>query len=227
VTKVVFCTPTITRPYQQYLDAMEASVPALNYCGFDHSLVFEIGNPYISAARAAMLRKALDARADVVVFIDHDVSWHPQDLIKLLQTEGDVVAGTYRFKQPVEEYMGTWLTDEQFRPLLNEDLTIKAKCVPAGFLKVTKECVNRFYEAYPELIYGCRYNPSIDLFNHGAYGGLWFGEDYAFCRRWNDCGGSIKLIQDLQIDHHAADQSYPGNLHEFMLRQPGGALSKG
>lgn len=30
-----------------------------------------------------MLRKALDAQADVIVFIDHDVSWAPGDLLKL------------------------------------------------------------------------------------------------------------------------------------------------
>ena len=62
-------------------------------------MVHEVGSPYISAARATMLRKALDAKADVIVFIDHDLSWRPGDLLKLIETTGDVVGGTYRFKQ--------------------------------------------------------------------------------------------------------------------------------
>ena len=45
----------------------------------------------VSGARAAMLRKALDAKADVIVFIDHDVSWAPEDLVKLIKT-GDPAA---------------------------------------------------------------------------------------------------------------------------------------
>lgn len=222
--KVTFCTPTLTRPYPQYLAAMEASVPALDAAGFDHGLVFEVGNPYISAARATMLRKALDKDSDIIVFLDHDVSWRPEDLVKLVQTEGDVVAGTYRFKQPVEEYMGGWFTDDADRPTIRRDGCFHAKMVPAGFLKITKEAVNRFMEGYPELIYGPRYKPAVDLFNHGAYKGVWFGEDYSFSRRWNDLGGKIWLIPDLNIDHHSATEAYPGNLHNFMQRQPGGAL---
>ena len=31
----------------------------------------------------------LPAKADAVVFIDHDLSWEPQDLVRLIETEGD------------------------------------------------------------------------------------------------------------------------------------------
>jgi hypothetical protein len=96
--KVVFCTPTVTRPYAPYLKALEDSVPLVKAAGWEDQVVFEIGNPYISAARAKMTRKALDAGADVIVYLDHDLSWEPKDLVTLLETEGDVVAGTYRMK---------------------------------------------------------------------------------------------------------------------------------
>ena len=76
--KVVFCIPTLKRPFQQTLDSLKASVPLLG--NYDHGMVNEIGCPYISAARATMLRKAMDAKADIIIFIDHDVSWHPSDL---------------------------------------------------------------------------------------------------------------------------------------------------
>jgi len=92
--KVVFCLPTVKRPYQQCLDSIEASLPLIKAAGWDEGMVNEVGNPYISAARATMLRKALDAKADVIVFIDHDLSWRPADMLKLIETEGDVVAGT-------------------------------------------------------------------------------------------------------------------------------------
>ena len=94
MTKVVFCVPTVKRPYQQCLDSLEASLPLLDAHGIEHGMVNEIGNPYISAARATMLRKALDAKADVIVLIDHDLSWRPADMLKLIQTDGDVVGGT-------------------------------------------------------------------------------------------------------------------------------------
>jgi glycosyltransferase involved in cell wall biosynthesis len=221
--RVVFCTPTLTEPTAHYLAALEASVPVLDAAGYDHSAVFEVACPYISYARANMLRKALDAKADIVVFIDYDLSWKPEDLLTLIETEGDVVAGTYRFKKDDEEYMGVWQVDGRGRPLLRDDGCFLADKVPAGFLKVTKEAVDRFMRAYPELTFGVRYNPAVDLFNHGAIDGVWYGEDYAFSKRWRELGGDIPLIPDLDITHHSSAKAYPGNLHEFMLRQPGGS----
>jgi len=223
---VVICTPTISRPYPQYLDALEASVPALDAAGIRHSTVATIGSPYISCARAEMLRKALDVKADVVVFIDHDLSWRSEDLLSLIQTDGDVVAGTYRFKLPEESYMGTIKVQADLRPIVRDDGCILANLVPAGFLKVTKEAVHRFMEAYPDLCFGPKFNLSVDLFNHGAHEGQWWGEDYAFSRRWNAMGGEIWLVPDLDLTHHGADRAYPGNFHTFMRRQPGGDLAE-
>jgi glycosyltransferase involved in cell wall biosynthesis len=220
-TKVVLASPTVTRPYQQFLDAVEDSVPLLDAAGLDHQIVFEVGNPYISGARATMLRKALDAQADIIVFLDHDLSWRPADLVTLIQTPGEVVAGTYRFKKPVEEYMGTIYPDHTGRPLCRADGCIKASRVPAGFLKVTKEAVGRFMTAYPELIYGHPWHPYVDLFHHGAHKRTWYGEDYAFSRNWEDLGGELWVVPNLTINHNHVDgETYPGNYHEFLLRQP-------
>jgi hypothetical protein len=100
---------------------------------------------------------------------------------------------------------------------------MQAKTVPAGFLKVTKEAIDIYMTNYPDLCYGPKYSLSVDLFNHGAHKGLWWGEDYAFARRWNEIGGQIWLVPNLCIDHHTSEQVFKGNFHEFMMRQPGGS----
>ena len=224
MAKVVFCVPTVKRPYQQCLDSLEATVPLLDAEGIEHGMVNEVGNPYISAARATMLRKALDAKADVIVFIDHDLSWRPADLLTLINTEGDVVGGTYRFKADEVSYMGTIHSKPAGTPVVRADGAIKARLLPAGFLKVTAAAVDRFMTSYPDLCYGEKYRMSVDLFNHGAHKGIWYGEDYSFSRNWNDCGGAIWLIPDADITHHSADKAYPGNYHMYLRRRPGGDL---
>jgi hypothetical protein len=222
--KVVLCVPTLRKPHQATLDAIAASVPLLDAAGWDHAMVSEVGCPYVSAARATMLRKALDAKADAIVFIDHDVSWWPADLLKLVITEGDYVAGTYRFKREPEEYMGQLLPGEDGRPIVRADGALKAFCAPAGFLKITPRAVNRTIEVFPELCYGERHSPHVDFFNHGAHNFVWFGEDYAACRRWREMDEDVWIVPDLALTHHAEDgTAYPGNFHEFMLRQPGGS----
>jgi hypothetical protein len=146
-------------------------------------------------------------------------------MLKLIETDGDVVAGTYRFKCDEISYMGTIHSDLDGTPKVRlSDGAIKARMMPAGFLKVTKEAVDTFMTKYPELCYGEKYRMSVDLFNHGAHEGLWWGEDYAFCRRWEAIGGDIWLVPDLQLDHHSVDKSYPGNFHNYLRQQPGGDL---
>ena len=222
---IVFCIPTIRKPYKQLRESIEKSIPVLDKAGIEHLLVSEVGNPYISQARNVMLRKALDAKADAIVFLDHDISFPDDALLRLIQTDGEVVAGTYRYKQEEEKYMGTLFSDANNRPIVRSDGCIKAEWIPAGFLKVTSAAVDRFMTAYPHLMYGPKYAPFIDLFNHGAHNGIWYGEDYAFSRNWNDCGGEIWLIPDLDITHHSEEKAYPGNFHTFLRKQPGGDLA--
>jgi hypothetical protein len=226
--KVVLCVPTYPwRPHQATLDAIRDSVPALEAAGWEHALVHEIGNPYISGARATMLRKAIDAKASHIVFIDHDVSWRPEDLIKLIETEGGLVAGTYRFKEEPEKYMGT-IKDHPIThvPAIREsDGALAAIGAPAGFMKIERWAVSLLMEKYPELCYGERCSQHFDLFNHGAHKGAWFGEDYACCRRWIDAGQELWIVPDVSVDHHSSDKVFKGNLHNFLRQQPGGDLS--
>lgn len=221
--KVVFCLPIWGKPCAETINSLDASLPLIEASGWQHGMAQILNMPYISAARATMLRAALDAKADVIVFIDHDVAWKPGDLLKLIETEGDVVAGTYRCKIDAEQYMGTLETDDAGRPIVRADGALLSKLAPAGFLKITRQAVDRFMHAYPELCYGPHYHLSVDLFNHGARDRVWWGEDYSFCLRWREAGGEIWTVPNLDIDHHTPQKVYRGNLHRFLLRQPGGS----
>lgn len=221
--KVIFCTPSLAGPTAPYIKALEESIPLIVGVGWEEGYAQCVGNPYISAARADMTRKALDAKADVIVYIDYDLSWRPEDLLKLITTPGDVVAGTYRFKKDEEEYMGNVALMPNGQVAGRKDGCLKAVNIPAGFLKVTKEAIGHFMAGYPELVYGPPFNPSVDLFNHGAHKGVWYGEDYAFSRNWNDLGGEIWIAPDLDLDHHSKDRVYKGNFHRYLTREEGNA----
>lgn len=223
--KAVICTPTRDRPHDAYLAALEASVPALEAAGIDHSTTFEVGCPYISSAMATLARKALDTMPDAIVFIDDDVSWRPEDLVKLIQCKEDVVGGTYRFKKLEAEYMGCLITSDDGRPVVRPDGLLSVKWMPSGFLKISAHAVDKFMKAYPHLNCGPAYHPTPDLFNHGAHEGIWYGQDYAFCRNYAQKCGPIWLMPDLNLNHHRGSEVFPGNFHEYLLRQPGGSQS--
>lgn len=167
-----------------------------------------------------MLGKALEAKADIIVFIDDDLEWEPRDMVKLLKTPGDVVGGTYRFKQEEERYMGVFMSRKDGRPMVRQDGCFRADRLPAGFLKVTSIAVELFSRAYPQLVLHAEKPPSVDLFNHGAHKGMWWGEDYTFCRRYREKCGDVWCIPDLNLTHHDRKGGvYPGNFHKFMLKK--------
>jgi len=228
--KVALLTPTTTGPHPAYLAAMEATVPVLDAAGIEHGLCVNPGNPYISFSRAFLLRKGLDWGADAYVFIDHDLSWRPEDLLALIKADGEVVGGTYRYKADEVAYMGAFHTHDDGRPETRDDGAIRAHSLPAGFLKLTAGAVDRFMRMYPELVFGVRYKPTVDLFNHGVLpdetGGTWYGEDMAFCKRWREKCGELWLLPDIDLNHHTGDVAYEGNLHRWLLRQPGGSEFK-
>lgn len=173
-----------------------------------------------------MLRKALDAKADITIFIDYDLSFDADALLKLVRTEGDVVAGLYRFKEEPDHYMGILTGSADNRPVVRKsDGAIDMQRIPAGFMKISTVGVDCFMAGYPKLCYGPQHAPFVDLFNHGAVfdDRCWYGEDYAFSKRWVDLGGKIWAVPDLNLDHHSADAVFKGNFHQFMLRQPGGS----
>lgn len=236
--KVIFCCPTVTRPAAPFMESLRDSVPLLYQSGWEEGSVYEIGCPYISAARAMMLRKALDTDAGVFVFLDHDLSWAREDLKILIETPGDVVAGNYRYKKPdaPEEYMGYILPGAEGRPIVRPDGAVMMHSMPAGFLKVTRNAVRAFMRAYPDLMYGEPERPHIDIFNHGARGGVWWGEDFSFTDRWRASGGVVWCVPHLDITHHAIGfdketrettyTPYPGNFHRWLATLPGGSLHK-
>ena len=217
--KVVICTPTPQKPYDAFLKACADEKPLLDAANIECAVSYSIGSPYISWARADALRKALDAEPDAVVFIDHDMSWEPGELVRLIQTPGPVVAGTYRFKKPEEHYMGNIILGSDRKPIYRDDGCLLGNWVPAGFLKVTGQAIHDFCGAYPELMFGARYRPYIDLFNHGAHDFVWYGEDYAFSRRWNEKCGQIWIVPDLNLHHNGADGTvYEGNYARFLAK---------
>ena len=216
--KVVFATLYLgDKPHPAFQKSLTETLPLIEEEGWQHALVVEANCPYISAARSKVLRKALDAEADFIVYLDYDVSWTPETMVKLLSTPGDVIAGTYRKKSPQIEYMGSLIKDSSNNLVAREDGCLLADKIPAGFLKISKYAVDKFAKAYPELLFGSPMKPELDMFNHGVLDGIWHGEDYAFSKRWNDKCGQIWIVPDLDIHHHKGEAVFEGNFHKYLM----------
>lgn len=219
--KVIFCVPEFPKTYPQTESSFKAEIPHLKEHGWLSEVLYQRGLPYISASRALLLHRALKKDATVIVFIDQDISWKAGDAVRLIETEGGMVAGTYRYKHDEEHYMGGLNEVEEGVAAVREDGCIEALVAPAGFLKVTREAVNKMMVKHPELCCGEASSPHFDMFSHGIMEGEWRGEDTAACMRWWRMGEKVYVVPDLDITHHSKDRDYPGNLAKYLERTAG------
>ena len=175
---------------------------------FDLDVMLLGGDALISRARSLLVAVMLDnPRATHLLFIDADIAFDVEQVLRLLRFDKDFVAGFYPVKQI------DWQQVPR-RALEGEPLT------SAGLTYVGTLC-ERMMTAYPEL----RFRKSHELTSRVAptdklfalfdcliepETGVYLSEDYAFCRRWRAIGGEIWLDTRSRLTH-SGPQSFVGD----------------
>lgn len=145
--------------------------------------------------RDVLTTRFLDSSASHLLFIDSDIGWKPEHAQMLLDSGKDFVSGCYPKKQadraiPAETF------DEREGDLW------RAKTVPAGFLLLSRPCIERMVGAYRKLEYDTTVTRTHALWSQITEGGCSFGEDISFCLRWRAIGGDIWLHKGVKLTHY-------------------------
>lgn len=143
----------------------------------------------------------LQSTATHMLCVDSDIGFKPEDVSALLATGKDFVGGTYCKKQE-DRAIPAGITGR------HDGALFEAEWVPAGFLLLSRACVERLFGAYRHLDYDCE--------PWGRVCGLWqsrpqspnAGEDVAFCRRWRELGGDIWLHRGVVVQHWDGGMAY-------------------
>lgn len=211
-----------------FLISFKRTLKLLKERGYTTQNGFAWGDPYIQKARNNLVKQFLESDCDIFFFVADDLEWNPEDALKVIETNGEVVAGVYPqkssnpIKYPVSVERGG-----QGIPLTRPDGCISAKRVQTGFLRINRIVFENIVSGYPELAFYGVYNGkpigmSHDFFPQGVHNHRWIGEDYAFCDLWTGLGGKIWIVPDIDFSHYAGGREYFGNYHEYLKQLPGG-----
>jgi hypothetical protein len=194
------------------------------------------GDALITRARSRMATDFLQTDHTHLLFVDADVGFHPDHLFRLLAFDKPLVGGVYPLKKTLwEKVPGAvqrGVRDLQaaslgyvirFTP--NPEQTVElvdgfgqVAYLATGFMLIRREVLERIDTAYPDLrciITDMNAPPSqttmffesmIEPDNREH-----LSEDYAFCRRWRDCGGEIWADFQTRMTHVGHAQ-YTGSL---------------
>ena len=178
------------------------------------------GDPLISHARNVCLATFLQTDCTDLLFVDDDVSWAPGSILQLVKHDVDVVAGLYRHKKDPESYPVNWLDKPQ---LVAEKGLLEVRDVPFGFTRLSRACVEKMWEeakdrpfrhsSAPDL--QCRVIFDNEYVRGEGEDGLFFGEDYVFCRRWRELGGKVWIDPELALNH-LGHKDYKGHIGNWL-----------
>jgi hypothetical protein len=215
---------------------------ARTYSDFSLKILFKDGDALITRARAGLLSQFLDdPDATHLLFIDADIGFEPDQVLRLIECGAEMCAAVYPIKRIDWDKVKS--TIEAGRPnpaaaalkyvfevddpnaIVEKGGFVKVSYAGTGFLMIRRQALERMCAHYPQLKY--KRDHSIDaatasvnrfaLFECMIGGdGTYLSEDFAFCKRWTDMGGEIWA--DLRSELlHIGPMAFNGDLSsQFM-----------
>jgi hypothetical protein len=197
------------------------------YADFNLKLLFRDGDALITRARASLISQFLeDADATHLLFIDADIGFEPDQVIRLLQCGAEMCAAIYPVKRIDWDKVKSTIETARPNPsaaalqyvfevddpdaVTEQAGFVKVRYAGTGFLMIRRSALERMCARYPQLRY--RRDHSADAATASdnrfalfecmiAEDGTYLSEDFAFCRRWIDMGGEIWADVKSKLDH--------------------------
>lgn len=222
---VLFACPALS--HQVHLDHLSSFVGThdmlIGY-GIQHQVSYVGGVAFIDHARNILAYRFLHEfpYATDLFFLDDDIGWPPEAVVRMLDRDVDIVAGVYPFKQDEEGYPASILADEKTTMPLERNGLIRASHVPGGFLRIRRAALERMAEdqpTYPFRQADGKTSMIANIFRTGydAKSGERVGEDVDFCWRWSEMGGELWIEPNINFTH-VGRKRYLGNFNRAVDR---------
>tara|TARA_R100000231_G_scaffold33800_1_gene29676 strand:+ start:3179 stop:4423 length:1245 start_codon:yes stop_codon:yes gene_type:complete len=219
----------------QYMESMisthnklnQAGIPVINQWLYNTSLITKARNTCISN----WMNKT---DLEYFMFIDSDMSWKSDYVLKLMNYDKIFVAGTYskkhlnwyeiqkNFINGVSETSKDLIEKtSEYTCYEKKDCTIKdglleVNRVGTGFMMFKRSLIYKLEEKYPELIYYEHKEKQWGFFQCDIKDKEHLSEDYAFCERVKSVGEKILIDPDLDLVHHGGNVSFYSNFKNYM-----------
>ncbi len=163
-----------------FLNSILAGVLVCREAGFDIDYEIKPGCSLVAKARNEIVGNFLKGNKEQLLFLDADMVFDAQDMLKLLQRPEPVVAGGYVKKDGSGEF-----TLKPVEPHHHRDGVWEVEFIATGFMKIRREVFETLkVPQYGEtkLFFNCGINPED---------GNYWGEDYWFCNEYRKAGGRV------------------------------------
>lgn len=220
---VVICTPVARAPVWQYTLALAETCVLLQGLGIRFNYTSVVGSSQLPRARNVLVARFLASGATDLMFIDDDVGWDQNDVVRLLASEQPLIAGITRKKTDAIDDVSGWgceFLDGADRGFETDAAgNIAVARAATGFMRIQRQVFEALIRAHPEWQRGGvpELTPAEQPFYHRffAYDDGELTEDYVFCDRWRQIGGRVFIDPTLRLSHVGV-KAYSGAIGELL-----------
>jgi hypothetical protein len=218
---VLICTPSSRSPVIDYTASITATAVVLERLGIRWDLKIHVGAP-INQARNEMVAQFRKTDFTDLLFIDDDMGWRPDDVLRLLASDHPIIAGVGKKRRPGPDAdMAMWcfscLQDAEVVPE-DGNGNLEVLHVGTGFMRIRRDVFDLLEEAHPA--WTRRTGPTA-FFANDVEDGVELSEDISFCHRWRALGGQIWIDPSIRLRHHGM-AAFEGNFRSLFreVEQP-------
>jgi hypothetical protein len=197
------------------------------YEGFTLKVLFKDGDALITRARASLIAQFLDdPTATHLLFIDADIGFEPEQVLRLIQCGADMCAAVYPIKRidwdkvratiearrpdPTAAALKYVFEVEDSNAVVARAGFVRVRYAGTGFLMIRRQALEKMCAHYPQLKFKRDHSADAAFASDNRFAlfecmiaedGTYLSEDFAFCKRWTDIGGEIWADLDSKLNH--------------------------
>ena len=190
----------------EYASSLADTISNAKTFGIEVHHFFYSKEAIIQSARNKLVSMINKDLYDSIVFIDSDISWKPSDFFKLIESNKDVIGGTYRKKQEEESYVFNEIVDSI------DPYTFEVKSLGFGFIKISKKALHNLIATSENYIDDgtlCK-----NIFEVIVKDGQMYSEDVTVCNKLRALGFKIYLDKNINLVH-TGTLNFIGNFNEW------------
>ena len=197
-----------------------------------HGITFRLttlrNESLVTRARNILSAMFLDSGATHLFFIDADIEFEPESVIRMLAMDKDIIAGAYPKKAlPVQYAMNFKYTDPVKKQIRVENGAVEVWDASTGFFCIKREVFEKMMVAYPHLHYknDSNIDPKLQKYCYALFDTMldadengdnrYLSEDYTFCRLWQRLGGEIWMDPNTKLNH-VGSYTFEGDLSKLI-----------
>jgi len=207
-----------------YTQSLIKTIGMLTNHGHQVSCHFMFNESLITRGRNHMVHGFLKTEATHLLWIDADIKFRAEDLLRMIDADVDVIGGIYPKKEinwnlvkqavkdgkeNLQNYTGAFvvnLVDNAREVTVNRDEPVEVENLGTGFLLTKRSVYEKMMETTPtyladmnmvagERIYAFFQDPICPVSQR------FLSEDYFFCTEWRKLGGQVWAAPWCQLGH--------------------------